>query len=300
MTTELKQGTPEWFEARIGRITGSRVGGILGCSPFKSRQATLRDMVLESIGQRDDFDNPAMAWGRDNEDKALSIYEFLYAGTDEVTRTGFWTSGDNLGASPDALVGSKGMVEIKCPYKLKDENNPMFDSIEELPHYWHQMQLQLLCADREWCDFFQWAPNGHRHERVYRDENWLEEHEVKFDNFMAEYRKAVENAAQGGPEDRVGASARWAAASEAYRMAKQVKEAAESDMTIARDTLIELCDEANIDQCTGAGMSITRIQKQGAVDYKLMAQDNLPNFSSIQDEYRRAPSVQWRVTEEKN
>jgi exodeoxyribonuclease (lambda-induced) len=256
-------------------------------------------MVLEAIGQRQDFDNPAMKWGRDNEERARAIYEFLYAGTDEVVETGFWTYGDMLGASPDGLVGDEGMVEVKCPYKLKDEANPMFDSIEDRPDYFHQIQMQLLCADRQWCDFFQWAPNGHRHERVYRDENWLEEHETLFTNFMGEYAKAVENASQGGPEDRVGASARWAAAVEAYKMARQVKEAAESDMTIARDTMIELCDEANIDQCKGHGLSLMRVQRQGTVDYKLMAQDNLPNFSTIQDEYRKAPTASWRVTEEK-
>lgn len=300
MSTELKQGSPEWFEAREGRITGSRVGAILGVSPYKTKQATLRDMVAEALGERDDFDNPAMKWGRDNEDKARHIYEFLYIGIDKVEQTGFWTHHKFLGASPDGLVGDDGLVEIKCPYGLRDEPHPHFDSVDDLPHYYHQIQLQLLCTDRQWCDLFQWSPHGHRCERVYREKDWLLKHDETFCEFVDLYRQAVENAAQGGPEERVGLSARWNAAVEAYQLAKRTMEAAKDDMDEARNILIDLCEDNEIDQCKGGGLTVMKVLSQGRVDYKLMAQDNLPNFKDVTEEYRKEPSVSWRVTEDKS
>ena len=78
-----------------------------------------------------------------------------------------------LGASPDGLVGDRGLVEIKCPFGIRNKNPPIFKTAAMQTHYYAQMQVQLFCTEREWCDFYQWTPNGDLVERVNLDENFL-------------------------------------------------------------------------------------------------------------------------------
>lgn len=295
-STKVEQGTQEWRDARIGKITGSIIGSVMGCSPFTSRKAALRRMVDESLGNLEDFDNEPMRWGRDHETIAATEYEFLYAGIKVVEETGFWEK-DDLGASPDRLVGDDGLVEIKCPYGIRHNKSPEFKSIldKDMRHYWHQIQAQMFVTGRKWCHFFQWTPHGNLLETVEADEKWFEDCKPHFDQFMAEYHDLLHKASQGGPEDRVGLSARWAAAVEAYQLAARVEAAAASDRKQAEETMIELMKANEIEQCEGAGMKGQLVKRKGSVDYKKLAKEQLtdPVVSEIEDQYRRNGSEYW-------
>ena len=302
MSTNLVQGTEAWRQARVGLITGSRVGAVLNLSPFTTRKKVLRDMVDEANGLFSDFDNEPMRWGREHEEEAVKLYEFLYGGNLEVTTTGFHVKGF-LGASPDRLVGLNGLVEIKCPYGIREDLSPQFKSIEDkfMKHYWHQVQLQLYVTDREWCDFFQWTPNGYQCERVKRKENWFPLNRDWFRAFMDEYEALLVQASVGGPEDKVGRSARWAAAVEDYRMAAITERAAATEKANARDVLLKLMEEAGIDQCQGAGLKVQKVTRAGSIDYKALAYDQLtPDVvGPLEEQYRKSGSVSYRVDEVK-
>ena len=72
----MKQRSPEWFEARKGKITGSRIAGILGVSPFQTPDSVMREMVREWHGLPPEFTgNIATRWGEDHEDDARRSYE---------------------------------------------------------------------------------------------------------------------------------------------------------------------------------------------------------------------------------
>ncbi|MHB0764695.1 ERF family protein [Stutzerimonas sp. NM35] len=70
---------------------------------------------------------------------------------------------DWLAASPDGLVGHDGLIEVKCPFRAT------YTSIAEVPHYAAQIQLQLACTMRDWCDFVIWRDGEIIVERVDAD-----------------------------------------------------------------------------------------------------------------------------------
>jgi hypothetical protein len=97
-----------------------------------------------------------MKWGIETEPEARTAYEFMM--DREVTLVGFviHPSIDMAGASPDGLVADDGLVEIKCPNTATHIKTLLTDTIAE--EYLKQMQWQMLCCDRAWCDFVSYDP----------------------------------------------------------------------------------------------------------------------------------------------
>ncbi len=168
-TEHIKQGSPEWLEARRGRITGSHAGDMLVQPQSKSArergdvsattESYLAKVLAEILGGKP-ITTPttaAMAWGNKWESAAVSAYEY------ETTRTvhikGFikHPTIDGVGCSPDGLVGMKGGIEIKCPYNqaihLRTVNGGSIDK-----GYVAQMQMCMWITDREWWDFVSYDP----------------------------------------------------------------------------------------------------------------------------------------------
>lgn len=169
----MEQRSPEWFAARKGRITGSAVGAILGLSPFNKPKDIMRKMVRDYIGLPNEFTgNVATEWGTLNEPGALKEYEMLTNNTVEPAT--FVMYEDWLGASPDGLIREDGLIEIKCPYGIRNHDVPKFKTIEEQPHYHAQIQVQLLVTGRKWCDFFQWTPKNMTIQRVNFSEDYTQ------------------------------------------------------------------------------------------------------------------------------
>ena len=186
MNTELKQGSDDWFAMRIGNVTGSTVGAILGVSPLRKRDDIMRSMVREFNGSLSEFiGNIATEYGIRNEHLARVDYELN--GFGKVTGTGFHKFEDWLGASPDGLVGADGLIEIKCPYSMRDIKKPIFKTIDEQPHYYAQIQIQLLVTGRKWCDFVQWNRHDFSVTRVEVSTDWLNENLPKLRRFYDDY-----------------------------------------------------------------------------------------------------------------
>jgi putative phage-type endonuclease len=152
----IVQGTDEWFEARIGKVTASRVADII--AQTKSGYSTSRDnymaqLVCERLtGQKgESFTNAAMQWGTETEPLARAAYE-AYKDL-LVDAVGFIPHPRILmaGASPDGLVGDNGLLEIKCPNTATHIDTLLSQTVPN--KYNTQMQFQMACTDREWCDF---------------------------------------------------------------------------------------------------------------------------------------------------
>ena len=163
---EITQGTPEWFAERLGRVTASRLADVLAKTKTgysASRANYMTQLVLERITKTraESYSNAAMAWGVEQEPFARAAYE---AHTGQmVEEVGFIQHPDieDAGASPDGLVGDDGMVEIKCPssstalecWLIHAQGGNPVDA-----KYYAQMQWQMRCADRSWCDYVVFDP----------------------------------------------------------------------------------------------------------------------------------------------
>lgn len=157
----MEQRTDEWFSARLGKVTASRIADV--CARTKTgwgagRKNYMAELIVERLtGKRNEgFTNAAMQWGTDQEPEARNAYEFYRNA--EVIETGFipHPSIAETGASPDGLVGADGLVEIKCPNTATHLET--LDGATLPEKYFFQIQWQLVCTGRQWCDFVSYDP----------------------------------------------------------------------------------------------------------------------------------------------
>ena len=194
MTAEIIQGSEDWFRARCGCVTASRISDLMA----KTRTgwgASRKNYAAQLLAERltgevaESFSNAAMQWGTDTEPEARTTYEFWRNAT--VTEVGFVVhpSIKSAGASPDGLVGDDGLVEIKCPNTATHLDTLEGGKIDR--KYLYQMQWQMACTGRQWCDFVSYdprLPETYRiHiERVERDADLVAELETEVKAFIAE------------------------------------------------------------------------------------------------------------------
>jgi putative phage-type endonuclease len=161
-----EQQTEQWFTDRLGKVTASRLADVLAKTKTgysASRANYMTQLVLERITKTraESYSNAAMEWGVTQEPFARAAYE---AHTGQmVEEVGFIQHPDieDAGASPDGLVGDDGMVEIKCPSSSTALECWLTHSQGGNPvdaKYYAQMQFQMRCADRSWCDYVVFDP----------------------------------------------------------------------------------------------------------------------------------------------
>lgn len=179
MTTNLQQRTPAWHAARRGKLTASNIGAALGLCPWTSRQqAYNRAMGLERFQGND-----ATRWGTNNEPNGILAYS-AHTGN-LVANTGLHVhpNASWLAGSPDGKIGTEGLLEVKCPYWRKKDGSRVHKTVPS--HYYMQINLCMECANREWCDFISWTPEGYAVYRITRDNNLHEALLPHYLNFYA-------------------------------------------------------------------------------------------------------------------
>ena len=152
----MEQRTNEWYLARLGKVTASKIADVIARtkSGFStSRENYKAQLVAEIMTGKpyEGFKSAAMQDGIDREPAARQRYADSVF--EDVTEIGFVDHPAILrsGASPDGLVGSDGLVEIKCPLTATHISYLLDDEVPE--KYKPQMQWQMACTGRMWCDF---------------------------------------------------------------------------------------------------------------------------------------------------
>jgi putative phage-type endonuclease len=194
MIEMMDQGSEEWFTIRIGKVTASRVADVI--AKTKTGYSATRDnymaqLVCERLtGQKgDSFSNAAMQHGTETEPLARLSYEVTQnVLVDEVGFVPHPTI-EMAGASPDGLVGDDGLLEIKCPNTATHIDTLLSQTVPG--KYNTQMQFQMACTGRKWCDFVSFD-NRLPEElqlfvmRVPRDEVFIRLIESEIVQFLAE------------------------------------------------------------------------------------------------------------------
>jgi putative phage-type endonuclease len=194
MIEMMEQGTDEWFTIRIGKVTASRVADVIAKTKTgysASRDNYMAQLVCERLTNQkgESFSNAAMQHGTDTEPLARAAYEaFQDILVDEV---GFVPHPSIImaGASPDGLVGDDGLLEIKCPNTATHIETLLSQSVPG--KYNTQMQFQMACTGRQWCDFVSFdnrLPNELQLfvKRVPRDNEFIKQMEDEVVKFLNE------------------------------------------------------------------------------------------------------------------
>ena len=191
---EIIQGSDEWLALRAGRVTASRVADVVAKTKTgwgASRANYMAELIAERLtgAPAEKFTNAAMQWGTDKEPEARTAYEFM-AGVD-VVQVGFVHHPRIAmsGCSPDGLVDDDGLVEIKCPNTATHLDTLLGRTVPG--KYITQIQWQLACTGRQWCDFVSFDPRMPAHmqlfvSRVMRDDAAIAGLETDVTLFLSE------------------------------------------------------------------------------------------------------------------
>lgn len=157
----IEHGSPEWYEARCGRLSASRIFDACARQKngkyYAARAGYLIELATERLTQRctEHYVSAAMQWGIDHEPQAIAAFEYLHGATVEPVG---WVEypGLDAGATPDGKHGSR-LVEFKCPTSATHVETLISRDID--PRYIYQMQWQLACCPwAEACDFVSFDP----------------------------------------------------------------------------------------------------------------------------------------------
>lgn len=194
-----EQGSAEWLALRLNKVTASMVSNVLskgrGNAPSKMAETYMIELIAEKLtGQsKPFFENDAMRWGTETEPQARSMYEvkndFVV-----VREVAFVEHNEFIGISPDGLIADDGLLEIKCPNTTTQIRRAL--SSDYSSDYKAQIQMQLWVTERQWCDFVSFDPRldcdaGYLQQRVYRDEEYIEEMKVKVYAFVENMNKTI-------------------------------------------------------------------------------------------------------------
>jgi putative phage-type endonuclease len=201
----INQGTEEWFQQRLGKVTASRISDVIAKTKTgvsTSRQNYLIQLVSERLtGKKtDSYTNQAMQDGIEREPIARKLYESKTNSI--VTEVGFFDHPviKNSGASPDGAVNSEeegkyaGLIEIKCPIETTHTNTLMSKSVPT--KYIPQMQWQMACTNARWVDFISFNPNFPDELQVFikrldRDDDYIAELETEVMKFLEEVEQTI-------------------------------------------------------------------------------------------------------------
>jgi putative phage-type endonuclease len=196
----MEQRSTEWFAVRLGKVTASRVADVI--AKTKTGYSTSRDNYMAQLvcermtgTQAESYNNAAMQWGTDQEPLARAAYEAVAdVLVDEI---GFVVHPTivNAGASPDGLVGDVGLIEIKCPNTATHIDTVLTDKVPS--KYITQMQWQMACTQRKWCDFVSFDPRMPEGlqlfiQRVDFDAEYVKMLEAEITGFLGELETKIE------------------------------------------------------------------------------------------------------------
>lgn len=286
----MQQRSKEWFDARKGRVTGLMVGAILGCAPYMTREQAMRSMVRSYHGAESEFTgNVATEYDTANEDGARWQFELETSLT--VDDAPFVPFEDWLGASPDGFIGIDCLLEIKCPYGLRDKNPPEFKYISEQQHYYAQIQVQLYVTGRAKCYFYQWGPYGAKLEIVPYDKEWIDKNLPILRQFYVEYLAELDNPAHLEPLRKEINTQDARLLLDEY---DQLSEAIDNATQRKKEVMEKLQGMADDKSALIWGRKLTRIEKEGSVKYAEVVKKHLPDLDLTP--YKGKSSVSWRLT----
>lgn len=191
MPPMFDQGSQAWLESRMGKVTASALSNVMMAKTAAGYQNYMAQLICERLTGEpvETFKSAAMEHGTETEPQARAFYE-LETGN-EVVECGFIPHPTlaNSGASPDGLIGDDGGLEIKAPQPAKHIKNLMGGTIDKA--YMLQMQWQMECTGREWCDFVSFNPSFPAHlqlhvQKVKRDQEMIEDITAAVTSFLSE------------------------------------------------------------------------------------------------------------------
>ena len=281
----MKQNTQEWFEARAGMMTGSRIPTLIGINTYQTREQLKREMIREIHGApKESTGNIATQWGHDHEAEAREAFELETLLT--VEQVGFVVSDSShaFGCSPDGLTDDGSVLEIKCPYN---------QVLPEIPNESHVVQLRwnMMICGRNNGYLYYWTPKGTRLFPVSAMDMEQQAAVIALAVDFLDELSAEDPAPHVAPRYVERDDNEWLEAAQWYKDMLEAKADIEQQLADAKYQLTALADG---DNCVGGGIRLQSITRAGKVNYtKVMADYGIDERAL--EGYRGKPSTYIRV-----
>lgn len=192
----MEQRTEEWFKARLGKVGASMISAVMAKTKAgysATRDNYMADLIVQKLtGESPDgFSSAAMQWGTEQESNAKAAYEFMNDVAIEDVGFILHPEIDQAGASPDGLIGPDGLIEIKCPNTATHIKTLLSGKVDR--KYVLQMQWQMACSGRDWCEFMSYDPRMPADlsmwtKRVDKDPELIQEITDEVNKFLSEMK----------------------------------------------------------------------------------------------------------------
>jgi len=195
----MEQGTPEWHQIRLGKVTASRVKDVIAKTKTgygAGRANYMAQLLCERLtGQpTQGFSNDAMRHGTETEPLARVAWELK--NNIEVEQIAFMDHPyiSMAGASPDGLIKDNGLIEIKCPNTATHLDTLLTKKVNS--DYITQMQWQMACTGRTYCEFVSFDNRLPEHLQLFtktiaRDEEYIKTLESEVILFLQELLEKI-------------------------------------------------------------------------------------------------------------
>lgn len=270
------------------RITMGQVAAILGVSKTMKREAVLREMVRTYHGAESEYvSNIAADWNEEHRATATVVFE------DHFKRnvTTCDTKHKTLSSTAHTVNGKagKGLAFIRTPFGQRDAvSSDDFKPLEDQPHMYAQMQVEMHLAEVEWGCFFQWAPMANTFQMVKIDPAFIERTIKQLDDFYAEYKEATKDKSHLEPLRKNHNGKDLQKLVEEYDgLTDQIGNAKSRQDEI----LAVFKEKADGKSCLIAGRKLSVVSKQGSIQYANVVKEHLPKLDL--EPYRGKPSKAW-------
>jgi putative phage-type endonuclease len=278
-------------------VTASNIGAILGLDPNRTRADVLRMMVREANGLENEFKgNIATEYGKRHEKDALESLKInlpVWSFKDGQYHTKE-IAGVPCGASPDGFAYYQGevhLIEIKCPFGLRNDTEPTFKELDEQPHYKAQIMFQMLVTDEKQCLFYQWNPYKQKLNYIYQDNELTAKIIDELPKFWAEYQEALSNP-EPYLQDKIVTiddEETQAKLTQYLSVVSELKDLEE----LKKQYLEELVKMTGERDCIILGKKLSKTTRAGSVSYAKVVADHLPNLDLTK--YTGKPTSYWQV-----
>lgn len=288
----MEQRSEEWFKARKGKLTGSNVGAALGLNPWKTPEDLIRQMVREYHGAEPEFTgNVATEYG--NLHETLAVMEYMGKTGLHPEETGFHVHPEHdwLGASPDALIEDDGILEVKCPFGLRNKKGDdlVFKDAEGQQHYYAQMQVEMACTRRDYAHFYQWSKHGDSLQTVEFDPEWWNQHLPAMIQFYNWYLSELDNPEHLEDKQKEINTLKAKKLIDEWDKLKATIDDSESRKKEILSELVKISGERD---ALMHGRKLTKVERKGNVNYK-----KIPELEGVDlEKYRGKPSEFWRLS----
>ena len=195
MWHDIEQNADEWFLLRAGKVTASSLNKVMANygkafgDPAKKYAVDIAVQQITGSTSGGGYSNEHMDRGHEEEPLAKMLYEETYFC--DVTNGGFFEDGDT-GTSPDGLVGTDGMVEIKSALPAIHYNRIKKQSYDSA--YKWQLVGHLKISGRDWVDFISYCSSFPDDKKLYVHRSYKEDFSKEFemvDARLKEFRTLI-------------------------------------------------------------------------------------------------------------